>query len=226
MIDVSTVELMMMHYAAGTLGPAEALMMAAHAAVNPEARRKIAALEAAGARMVCEETTVTEISSSCRDAVFRRIETCTREMPLTRPQAQATTPAATPETVPEMIARLLGKTCSPCKMKWREAAPGIEKIDLMICHTRGRSDRKVRLLRLAPGRYLPRHCAGRPDILLVLDGALTDGARVFMRGDMIFSQGTYSQPDAAAGPEGATCLTLTEAPKMQVFGFFTMIFRR
>lgn len=208
MIDIILVEMMLLQYAAGGLTPAEAVMVASHAAMNPKARRKIEAYEAIGGQLLCDGQT-RAVTPDCLDKIMARIDSADA------PAACATTAAREPLPadcgLPETIRDLINTSCKTRHSAWAALNNGIEVIYLKTCTDTAPAQR-LRLLRLAPHQTAPQHRHKGIEITLVLDGGFHDQTGHYEAGDMI----VIDDPDFVHAPTadaaGCICLTLTEAP--------------
>lgn len=205
MIDFSVLEMMLMQYAAGGLSSAEALMVASHAALNPQARKKIAAYEAIGGQMLCSAETRAP-APDCLDKIMAKIDGACADTPCGQ-QAMFPLPAET--GLREDIRSLINAHCKTRQRNWAALTGGIEVIYLKVCD---KSPYRLRLVRLAGGQQAPQHRHAGIEITLVLDGGFRDATGHYTTGDMIVidDPGFIHAPKADA--EGCTCLTLTEAP--------------
>lgn len=221
MIDVALLEILLMHYAAGHLRPTEALLVACHVVLNPAAREKLQAYEAAGAKMICDtppEQTA-PVSSGCFEKIMARID-----MPCT-PAVAAHTPMQRDAAIPPAVMRLLCGNCTERSIRWKKMQNGVEAVSLHVpvgspCRHR------LRLVRLAPHQETPAHRHGGREMTLVLQGSFSDHTGSFAAGDLCVIDDARFIHAPKAGPEGCLCLILTEAPlrftrtRIRFFNFF------
>lgn len=200
-----TLDILLMHYAAGALEPAEALMAAAHLALNPAARRKIAQYEAVGGRMMAQMPEAA-VSDNCLKAVLDMID---------HPVAKAARrPAAcTPDkhslTVPECIHALLNDYCDDFSFAWQDLGGGVESIDLKI-RAAHPCDRKLSLMRVTPHGCTPAHKHTGMEITVVLNGSYHDERGRYRTGDIVIIHDPAQSHSPAAEDEGCLCLVLTD----------------
>jgi len=205
MIDFSLLDMLLMQYAAGGLTPSEALMVASHAALNPQARRKIAAYEALGGQMLCENE-IRDVTPDCLDKIMARIDNPCTETPC---REAALAVLAEDTGLRDEIRALLNAHCKTRQRSWTPIANGIDVIYLQVSAPRRH---RLRLVRLAGGCQVPPHRHPDLEITLVLEGGFSDASGHYTVGDMlVIDDPAYVHaPKADAG--GCTCLTLMEAP--------------
>lgn len=207
MIDPSLIEMMLMQYAAGGLSPAEALMVASHAALNPKARKKIEAYEAVGGQLLCESQT-RPVTPDCLDKIMARIDGACGDTPCRDTQAVPLPPDC---GLPKNVLGLINTSCKTQKATWSQLQNGIEVIHLKTC-TGTIPAHRLRLLRLAAHQSTPPHRHKGIEITLVLDGDFHDQTGHYATGDMIVIDDPDFEHAPMAGAQGCLCLTLTEAP--------------
>lgn len=207
MIELLPLEILLMEYAAGHLAPYEGFMVAAHLTMKPEARKKVRALEAlSGKRM--EHEVPAAISQGCLDRVMEKINAPKAAPAPCNEKLRHMTASA---DVPPAIAALLNTACSDDSGCWKPMARGIECIQLKIC-TSEPTQRKLRLMRLAPHQQTPPHAHDGREIMLVLEGGFSDTTGTYGPGDLlIVADPTFIHAPKATA-EGCLCLTLTDAP--------------
>src|SRR6218665_1581473 len=98
MIDPSLLEVLLMEYAAGHLRPSEALVVTCHLALSPNARKRVEAYEALGAKMVCDD---------CFDKIMSRIE-----QPAPIMMQVPRTPMQMDRSIPPAVMSLLCGNCT------------------------------------------------------------------------------------------------------------------
>lgn len=205
MIDFSVLEMMLMQYAAGGLSPSEALMVASHAALNPQARKKIAAYEALGGQMLCENE-ARAVTPDCLDKIMAKIDGACGETPC----SDAALIPLLPETgLRDDIRNLINAHCRTRQREWTPLATGIDVIYLKVCAQRRH---RLRLVRLASGHQVPPHRHPGLEITLVLEGGFSDPTGHYTVGDMIVIDDPAFVHAPKADETGCICLTLMEAP--------------
>ncbi|KQW82461.1 cadmium/peroxide/UV radiation responsive anti-sigma factor ChrR [Brevundimonas sp. Root1279] len=152
-------------YAAGTLSPPEAVVVAAHLALRPANDAWVRRLQAVGG-VLLEETPPAALSDAALTRALARID------------ADAGEAAAAPMTndmadLPEPLRRYaLGP--------WRWAGPGIRVRDVLAPRD---GDCRVILLEIAPGQKTPRHTHRGVELTCVLKGAYATETERFEVGD-------------------------------------------
>lgn len=205
MIDFSVLEMLLMQYAAGGLSPSEALMVASHAALNPQARQKIAAYEALGGQMLCDNE-ARAVTPDCLDKIMARIDDACAETPCGEP-LPIPLPAET--GLREEIRSLINAHCQTRQRGWAPLAGGIDVIYLKVSAPRRH---RLRLVRLAGGQQVPPHRHPGLEITLVLEGGFSDATGHYTVGDMVVIDDPAFVHAPKADQAGCVCLTLMEAP--------------
>jgi len=137
-------------YAAGTLSPPEAVVVATHLAMRPESRDWVDRLQAVGGQ-VLDDLTPVPLAGDALDRALARVETDGGE-------AVAPAPLNDMPELPEPLRRYqLGP--------WRWMGPGIRVRDV---HAPRDGDCRVILLKIAPGQSTPSHTHGGVELTLVL----------------------------------------------------------
>lgn len=200
------VDMLLMHYAAGSLEAAESLIAAAHLALSPEGRRKVARYEAVGG---CLITTMPEarVSDECLEAVLGFID---------RPAAQEQAAPGKPRdpcdgrlALPDCIRNILDGHCQEFAMVWSTAQDGMDFVDLRIC-TPQPCHRKVQLIYLPPNFALPDHSHEGLEITVVLNGSFSDANRRYTAGDIIIIDDPATAHAPRTDSEGCLCLCLMD----------------
>ncbi len=211
MIDLASLEIMLMHYAAGGLPPAEALMVAAHLSLNPSARAKVSAYKAVGAGMVCSEEP-SPVSDECLKSVLARIDAPKCEE---KPACHAHLKKRAEQLdIPFPIFSVLSVACDHDRWAWRNIADGVDIIDVSICKQKiGRSEGYIRLMRIAPETRAARHGHDGIEITVVLNGTYVDETGHYRAGDIIIFRKNQELTHApASGKDGCVCLVMSEKP--------------
>lgn len=192
---------MMWSYAVGNLDPAAGVLLATHLALCPRCRRELASLESAAGSMF-EAIDATPVDRRSLVDVLAQIDDGVA-MP---PQPRRPPPPAVNPIYPRPLRDYL--EAGPEPGPWRPVADGIESIDVAFPGDR----RRMRILRVQPGRRLPRHGHGGDEITMVLAGRYRTSDGAFGRGDVESADSsTIHQPVADAG-EPCICVTVTRGP--------------
>ncbi len=211
MSEFVQLELMLMQYAAGALGPAESLVIAAHMALSPSARHKVAHYEAEGGRMINEAAPVA-VTQACLTALLEKIESgdptllesedCTQR----KARLQKTLP------LPEPLLSLLSGCCAEDTLCWQQLGAGLERMNIHLAQAVGTDTRTLRFIRMAPGQATPLHRHHGREITLVLEGGFSDPSGHYAKGDILIINDPQYVHSTKADTSGCLCLTLTEAP--------------
>lgn len=205
--ELAPIEMLLMQYAAGSLSPYEALIVAAHLSLKPEARKKVSAYERVGGELMRDEKPAT-LSRDCLDKVLGKIGNC-GDSPAVGGNSRREMPADT--GMPETVRKLLSGACMEDARCWSKLSPGVMKIELRVCSSEP-SRRKLRLLRMAPFQTTPLHAHAGREITLVLEGGFTDTSGHYSKGDIIVISDPRFVHSPKADETGCLALTLTEAP--------------
>lgn len=185
-------------YAAGTLGEAHSVVVAAHAALCPTCREAIRAAERVGGFLL-EEQDPSAVSDTCRAATLASLDGVARTAP------RRTVVAG---DVPLPLATLLGEG-GLAAVKWKSKAPGIAKADIMLSPG---SRTHLQLLRIAPGKALPDHGHGGEELTLVLKGSYADHTGRYGAGDVADLDEDIEHAPKVDSDVECICLVATEAP--------------
>lgn len=192
---------LLMDYAAGTLPEPVALAVASHLSLNGEARAAYDRMNALGGALL-DELAEAPLSEAALDAVLARLD---------EPEPPA--PSApklddeTRELVPPPLRPYLPRPLS--QLPWRRVITGVEECPIQI----GRPRYKVALMRIEPGRAMPRHTHRGLEYTVVLHGAYSDDGGVRMeRGDLCEADPADEHQPVADPEEGCLCLIVLDAP--------------
>lgn len=185
---------MLADYCAGALPEAVALAVAVHLALSPESR--------ALADEIARETR----SSGAARASDRTARTNSSSTALPQPlQWQASSPSRRPADIAALPAVL--RTAVPVGTRWRRNIVGVEEIAVPLASER----HSARLLRIAPGRGVPRHTHRGTEHTVVIAGSFHDGHDHYGAGDMCVA-GAIEHTPVAAGEEICIALVVLERP--------------
>jgi putative transcriptional regulator len=188
-------------YAAGTLGEGFSLVIAAHLAFCPDCRAAIAGGEAIGGDLL-EQVTPELLAEGARERVLAALGA-----------APPAAPAAAAQTMlnpqfPAPLNRYLDRDFST--VPWRSLGPGLHHFEILQHH---HTDfHNLRLLRIAPGRKLPRHGHSGMELTLVLLGSYSDELGQFARGDVAETDEEIVHQPTSDRDEDCVCLIATDAP--------------
>jgi len=184
-------------YAAKTLTPPQAALVAAHLEFKPDNRGYVAALEAVHGVFLEE---LKPVPLAGRD---RRLVNIFSSPSIESGLDAAAQPAAAADAMlPRALRRLAG--CDFVDPPWRQRAAGIKEVPLPDDGTGS-----VRLVSVAPGLRLP---LARDDAVLVLAGAASDAAGYYERGDLVIAGDPADGGPTAEGSADCVCFVVTETP--------------
>jgi len=189
----------LLDYAAGAAPEPIALLVASHAALNPDSRATLGRLEAAGGALL-EDIEPAAVAESALDRLLARLDEPThgRDKPSPR-VADSLLPPALRAYVPEGIEAL----------PWVKRVGGLAEV-VLPCGDGKRY--KVSLLRIGAGRSIPHHGHRGEEMLLVLKGGFSDEHGHYVRGDVCFGDASVDH-HPIADPDGeCLCLAITEGP--------------
>ncbi len=185
-------------YAAKTLPPPQAALVAGHLELKPDNRAYVAALEAAHGVFLEE---LKPVPLAGRDRRLVNIFSSPSREP--EPAVPARPAGDVEAVLPRALRRLAG--CDFADLVWRNRGSGIKEV-LLPDDAGG----PARFISVAPGTRLP--IAGVEAVmLLVLAGAASDRAAYYERGDIIFSAADADGP-IVEGQADCICFVAAEAP--------------
>lgn len=193
----------LMAYGAGALPETLALVVACHIAQCPRCAAEVARLEAVGGALL-EEIEPAALADDALEAVLARLDAAPPERP--SPPPSPLPDLGVPLPAP-LRARLARRGRPP---RWRTVAPGVRQIWIDPPAT-GDSG-SLRLIRVAPGRRMPRHGHPGLELTLVLAGGYSDALGNFGVGDMVDLTGEVIHQPVIDPGEDCVCLVAMERP--------------
>jgi putative transcriptional regulator len=175
-------------YAAGTLSPPEAVVVATHLAMRPENGEWVRRLQAVGGALL-DDLAPAPLAVDALDRALARVETDGGE-------AGAPEPLNDMTELPEPLRRYrLGP--------WRWMGPGIQVRDV---HAPRDGRCRVILLKIAPGRSTPTHSHCGVELTLVLSGAYATETARFGPGDFEEADGEVHHTPRVVSDEPCLCV--------------------
>ena len=183
-------------YLQGKADPAEALLVATHYQLSPEARKRVTALNECAAVGL---ETAEPVAMKCSAHEFLK-KCCAKEVK--KEEACKENPADQP--VPKPLQKHVGMCFN--HIKWQNVLPGIAEKRLKLCG----SAYKTKLMKIDNGISIPAHSHAGKEITLVLRGSFSDAGEVFKAGDVAFQKGDSADTHAPQALEQCVCLVVNE----------------
>jgi len=198
-------------YASGVLSPPMVLLIDAQASMDGGAARQREDAEAVTG-LLLENLGPAPVKAEALAEIFSTIDA---------EATQSTQPDSVPKDVSSCpAARAAGKAieellCLPSVVRdlaldkggWSFAGPGVRTLELMH-----HGDAKAELIRMEPGRSVPRHSHNSQEFTLVLAGGFSDGRDSYTLGDIcVVDPGVIHKPVADPG-EACIVLAVTDGP--------------
>jgi putative transcriptional regulator len=185
-------EALLVDYASGSIGPAQALVIVTHAHACAVCRARIAEAEAMGGALL-DDLPETSVAPDALDRALAAIE---KLAPDESPHLRTRTPQpADWIRVPEEVAE------AATRRRW--LAPGVWMAPV---HTGTPGGPLSYLLRVGARMRMPRHTHRGCELTLVLKGAFRDGREVYAAGDMAEADDSVVHSPAILGREECVCL--------------------
>ena len=192
---------LLLSFAAGNLSEGFSLLVATHAAMCPECRRRVRHAESIGGALLQAMEPV-EVSETALPDLMARIAAEPADTPAVSPEPQLSS-----ADVPSPLRPWISGSFDD--LRWRTLAPGMKQIVLPLDSS---GPAKTRLLKLAPGLVTPAHSHKGQEITLVLKGSFSDELGRFGRGDVQEADGEVKHQPMADTGEDCICLVVTDAP--------------
>lgn len=198
-------EALLLDYAAGSLGEAPALAIAAHLTFCPRCRSDHRRFEAVGGHFMAD--TLQSPPAHMASAAASRDGTFDAIMARVAQERAETRPAQPAHAIlPSPLRAALG--CDVDRVPWKRLGMGAYHY---VIPTRDRAA-TARLLRIPAGRPVPEHTHGGFELTLTLCGAYTDETGAYARGDLQEADEALVHQPYAASSEECICLAVTGAP--------------
>jgi putative transcriptional regulator len=194
-------------YAAGTLDRAASLVVATHLAMCPACRAEVRKAESVGGALL-ETMTPEPLADSALKALMAKLDTAGDEA-ITPAKTGGAADAALIDgvRVPNPLRSYIADAAVDGALPWRRLTSGIERVDVKDGDTV-----IARMLRIEPGRAVPRHGHDGDELTLVLSGGYTDGDAHFGPGDVACCDGDDVHRPVADPGEPCICLIAADAP--------------
>jgi putative transcriptional regulator len=193
----------LLDYATGNLAEPFAVLIASHLTLCPACRNTVRAFEGVGGALLGSAEPAAVAPGSLA-AVMQRLD---------RPAVVAV-PSAPPPVLagfgflPRPLQRFLGGL--PDRPRWRLVFVGLETVRIPRF-----GEVRSRLMRIAPGRAMPRHTHQGNELLIVLNGGYTDQTGDYERGDVAYGDAGLVHKPRADAERGCLCFSVWDAaPRM------------
>ena len=189
-------------YAAGHLGEALAAIVASHLAVCPRCRQRNHVADEIGGGLLTD-TEPAAMRDDALNAVFARIDSGapSNDTPATEG------PRAGQHGVAAPLGALLPADLE--EIRWRSVGPGIRQARLDDSTD---APEGLKLLKIAPGRAVPRHTHRGHEMTLIVSGSYTDELGRFQAGDIADLDGEVDHQPVSDTGEDCICIIATDAP--------------
>jgi putative transcriptional regulator len=198
-ITQHTPDALLAAYAAGSLPPVFAMVVASHVSICGECRAALESHHAMGGAVLdtCAES---KLSDGFKSNLMAQLD-LPMEQAITRPAPQ---PMAKPHSVyPAPLMELL-KNKPP---RWRSLGLGMKQA--ILSADEGGS---LRLLHIPAGQAVPDHGHNGMELTLVLQGSFSDETGRFARGDIEVADEDLEHTPVADAGDPCICLAATDAP--------------
>lgn len=209
MHEAALLDALLLGYATGELSAQQSLLVATLLSMRDDLRRRVAAFEGIGGR-VLEEQNPAHVCSACLEGVLARID----GLPLA---ASASVPPDAPpaawQDIPAPLRDVLQQGCAEADIgRWQKLARGVDSRKVFPAPRGffGHTPWHLSLMRLAPHTAVPAHRHSGAEIMLVLEGGYHDGFAAFRAGDISIIEDPAVTHQPVADGEGCTCLVLTK----------------
>lgn len=186
---------MLLAAASGAFAPAFGRVIEAHAALCRRCRATMANVESVGGHAL-EREEGAALAPHALDHAMSAIETA-------REPALPDELKDLPSELHRMIAGMLGAS------RWRFGGFGLKLRTLNVPRI---ANEKLRLLRIEPGGYLPRHTHDGHEFVLILSGAYKDETGIYRAGDVAFGDSELEHLPVAEPGEVCFALAATTSP--------------
>jgi putative transcriptional regulator len=199
-------EALLLDYAAGACGEAEALVIASHLTLCPDCRERLAEAESLGGALL-EDLPPAELEAGGLERLMARLDepeaAPADPAPRVQPQVGGG-PILAPAPLRDYLAGFSGDFAA---LDWRSVTRGIDEVPLATA-----DGAKAKLLRIRAGTKVPAHTHRGSEITLVLAGGFADSRGHFLRGDVAVSDQEVDHSPVADDDGDCICLVVTDAP--------------
>lgn len=193
---------LLVDYASGAMGSAQAMVIATHVHACPKCRAQVDAAEAVGGALL-ESLPDAGLSAGALDRALARLEQPAPESP----------PARAPAPHPADWIKVPVEVAEAARRK-RWVAPGVW-IAPIYPDARGRMPKGEPLsylLRVGAGMRMPEHTHRGSELTIILKGAFADGESVFKAGDLAETDDSIQHSPHITGDGECVCLVACDNP--------------
>lgn len=198
---ISDIDGLMSAYAAGTLTPAQTLVMDCYNALNGTVRAECRHYAAIGGAALDQSDIKSSVSDSCLARLMNRIDHIEDE----------------PVPAAPLVCRILPRPltayteCHSHEIIWSDFAPGISYSHVNVPLIK---QERAFLMKMEAGVSVPEHSHKGLELMLVLDGAFYDENGSYERGDLsVEADGEHhAHTPTADSKQGCICLAVIAAP--------------
>lgn len=188
---------LLLDYAAGTLSEPMALMAAAHLTLCPVCRAAQGRLEAVGGALL-DGAAPAEMSEGALERMLARLD-------LSIP-APAARPVLADGGIPRPLLAYLPDSLD--NLPWHKVMSGLYEYRLPIQGHQGMAS----LLRISPGKSMPKHTHKGHEATVVLRGGFEDASGHFVVGDVAMTDESIDHQPTADDGVDCICYAVTDAP--------------
>lgn len=199
---------MLLAYAAGALSEGAALAVACHASLCRDCSREIQRLNAIGGEIIAEA----DPHPLSDDAMERMLARLDEPEPDPRLAVKAMFDTKTEAIAPAPLRPYLPASLGT--LAWQRVGRMFEEVRLPLSGT----GVKAALMRIQPGRIMPRHSHAGLEYTVVLAGGYQDNGVAFRRGDYSEHDAGHEHQPVADRDGECLCLVVLDAP-VRLTGF-------
>jgi putative transcriptional regulator len=200
-IRSGALEELLSHYACARLGPPLHALVAAHLALSPRNRAFVRALEQAASQAL---DAASGVPVSDQAGMLAAIFAAPVDAPL--PVAPKAETSACPEPLASLLPGVGVKDLRD--MPWKRLLPSVKRIVLPDHPEHGAAT----FYWIRAGARLPAHTHAGQEVTLVLQGAFSDGAGHYKRGDIAIADAEIDHRPVVDAYEDCFCFAVTDAP--------------
>lgn len=180
-------------YLQGELDTAEALLVATHYHLSPQARKRVKELNSCAAVSL---ETLEPVAMKCSAHEFLK-KCCPEARKAENKEDQSSVP------VPKPLQSYMGKCFDG--VVWQTVMPGIEEKRLKLCGSKS----SAKIVKIAAGTQIPEHTHASNEITVVIHGAFEDSGEIYKPGEVNFQPAGDARIHAPKALEDSICMIVT-----------------